>query len=622
MRCIDFVDATYYIKYSSNVLQIVISDESSDSSRLSASDKIKASALGSATQLQARLTNVRTLNKVQTQSSIEPPKDAVENVKAMSKLQLPPFIPSASVVQCAENGNGDSSAKQLVKLETTASENVEMNSGDERKVPCEPAASETKSLTSTPALHTSLAKTLIQNLIWKAIVEKQNSKEPVGGNLTQQFNLAGAPLPARIVTATVSAPSNTTSIPATGMPKVISVPFSNTLGTPSIPISGVTIPQTSVDLSKISVVSTVHSQSTRPLLLFRSSSMDPGSGDGRRTGSVELRHFTPDALMALQQSATNSVNPNLKSAPANFQQLRNFLASTSITVPRAEVLMETGLGHPVSSCMPATDSQKTKICFSPEETADQPRDYSLKSRKKCGQSEILGSKQPYSGKIEPLLLNSLKGKTVCGSATNKKSVPLIQRQLSDNNNQEKTIHDNRKMYESLAGKDSDSTKVKFENLPEKMNRTVISGKSAPPANTGMIASILNAGCISPASSEGKASLTFNKGQVTSKSNLCTATFNFNLGKTLLTNTDVIPSKSGSLTLRQPVDTKVMSNTRTTASSQGVLPMGCDKSVSSTNMSDEIAETLRSDTPPLVIDLGNSPTDPQSTKLSEQPMETG
>lgn len=161
--------------------------------------------------------------------------------------------------------------------------------------------------------------------------------------------------------------------------------------------------------------SAAHSQPTRPLLVVRSSSVDPMSADGRRMGSVELRHVTTDALLALQHSSTNSVNlahQNLTSSPIPFQQQPpSFLASRAAGFA---VAMETDKVPPVSNHVARKTLQSQVLAYASDGYSDEPKDLSLKSKKKSSpESASAGSVKTV--KPEPVLSPDDRPKATVGS---------------------------------------------------------------------------------------------------------------------------------------------------------------------------------------------------------------
>ncbi|KAK7106025.1 hypothetical protein V1264_017331 [Littorina saxatilis] len=203
---------------------------------------------------------------------------------------------------------------------------------------------------------------------------------------------------------TVQAPQSPSDMsrhaPVPGVTRVTPLPMPTTsvVTSPAISSIGLASP------SSTAVPSAAHSQPTRPLLILRSSSMDPGSADSPR---MEVRHVTADALLALQRSSSNSVNQNLKSAPANFdQQVRSFLSARQ-GMPGGlgtGVPMEASRVPPVSNHVSreSLQLQSRSYGFSMDGDSDQPKDLSLKSKKKdANESYTLGS-DSMSFKPDPL----------------------------------------------------------------------------------------------------------------------------------------------------------------------------------------------------------------------------
>ncbi|KAL8587219.1 hypothetical protein ACOMHN_013304 [Nucella lapillus] len=156
-----------------------------------------------------------------------------------------------------------------------------------------------------------LKKLLMQNLL-KFVAQKQNGGQARVVNFPPM--LGGAPL--ALTTPPTPTTATTTTAAETGL---------TTAGSPFAPVRGVnrvmplSVPTTSMVTSPAmservlspltaTTPSAAHLQPMRPLLVVRSSATDPVTADGRRMGSVELRHVTTDAILALQHSATNSVS--------------------------------------------------------------------------------------------------------------------------------------------------------------------------------------------------------------------------------------------------------------------------------------------------------------------------
>ena len=235
---------------------------------------------------------------------------------------------------------------------------------------------------------------LMQNLVMKAMAEKHNGGVGVssvhpGGVGVNVPALPGVLPPLSLTTlAAVSGGMGGlryAPVPAVARATPLPSPPSSVVTSPALSGLGLT-----TSLATTATPSAAHAQPTRPLLLFRSTSVDPGSGDGRRMGSVELHHVTPADLLALQRSATNSVNPansqTLKSGPLTFQQQMQivsargagggggggFMGSSGI------IPMETDRrGPPLSNHV----SQASLHGYGLDGDSDEPKDLSLKPRR-------------------------------------------------------------------------------------------------------------------------------------------------------------------------------------------------------------------------------------------------
>lgn len=224
----------------------------------------------------------------------------------------------------------------------------------------------------------------MQGFVMKALAEKRNGGHPDGVSSPALAEVLPLGLTAAVVSAspTSSAVGGPRYAPVLSMARVtpLPTPTSSVVTSPAISSIGL------ASSSSTATPSAAHSQHTRPLLLFRSTSVDPGSGDGRRMGSVELRHVTADALLALQQSSSNSINPanqNLKSVPLAFeQQIHSMLLARAGAGVGTGVPRETDQVPPISNHVSRERLQHRQLSRDEDGDSDEPKDLSLKSRRK------------------------------------------------------------------------------------------------------------------------------------------------------------------------------------------------------------------------------------------------
>ena len=229
---------------------------------------------------------------------------------------------------------------------------------------------------------------LMHGLMMKAMTEKHNGgcAHPEG---ISEPGLAGV-LPLGL-TAAANTSAGAGSSPTGGPrhPPLLGTARVTPLPTPTSSV--VTSPAISsvgqASLLSTATPSAAHSQHTRPLLVVRSASLHAGSADGRPTGSVELRHVTADALLALQQSSSNSVKPanqnlarhSLKSVPLTFeQQMRSCLMAGGVG---GGVAVETDGLPPLSNHVTRERARDRQRHYDPDGDWDEPRDLSLKPRR-------------------------------------------------------------------------------------------------------------------------------------------------------------------------------------------------------------------------------------------------
>lgn len=251
----------------------------------------------------------------------------------------------------------------------------------------------------------SLAK-VIQNLIIKAWTEKQNGGENAEARESPKPVVTSAPataLQARLAGLTSVTPGvsqvGMVTTPAEHSLKLVPISEQSAVRVSSFtPVMPVVASPSAAVSDKVSsgvlgtLPSVAHTQATRPLFLFRSSTNDPSGSSG---GSVELRHVTPDDLLALRQSPTNSVRPSLNTQPSSFQHLRSFLASSGIPLSRMNALpSENSQSKAAANHIIPDNLGVVKAFYEPDDVADQPKDYSLKSRKGEGTSVVKSDSEP------------------------------------------------------------------------------------------------------------------------------------------------------------------------------------------------------------------------------------
>lgn len=100
--------------------------------------------------------------------------------------------------------------------------------------------------------------------------------------------------------------------------------------------------------------------------------------------------MTADAFLALQRSSTNSVNaanqhlrdPNLRSAPPDFEKLRAFLATSQASgIMSGNIPMDISSSPPLANHVTADSRQQIRTFYDPTDSGDEPKDLSLKSLK-------------------------------------------------------------------------------------------------------------------------------------------------------------------------------------------------------------------------------------------------
>ena len=244
---------------------------------------------------------------------------------------------------------------------------------------------------------------LMHSLMMKAMTEKHNGgcAHPEG---ISEPGLAGV-LPLGLTAAAGSSPTGgPRHAPLLGTARVtpLPTPTSSVVTSPAISSVG------QASLLSTATPSAAHSQHTRPLLVVRSASLHAGSADGRPTGSVELRHVTADALLALQQSSSNSVKPanqnparhSLKSVPLTFeQQMRSCLMAGGVG---GGVAMETDGLPPLSNHVTQERARDRQRHYDPDGDWDEPRDLSLKPRRTESKAEgDFGAKWSLWGSASP-----------------------------------------------------------------------------------------------------------------------------------------------------------------------------------------------------------------------------
>ncbi|KAK7497100.1 hypothetical protein BaRGS_00011630 [Batillaria attramentaria] len=373
-----------------NNLEIVVSDESSDSVRTSASDK----ARNTLAAMRTHPVLMRSLSRGQPQSPSQPAPSTFVRRNSQG-----PTI----TVSTGSGANGTGKIIVTSSGTPTPSQSSPFPANQPwLRPPLDNAKSDSNQAVSEPVqspqalmgLQQKMAQLLMHSLVMRAMAEHRKEESQTGVNLTNPSSSGGEVSSSSSSVASIPSSSvGDVSVPSSSGTRLVSLPDGTVARVSPIPTSSIASPSGSrTEADSTSSPSPAHVQPTRPLLLFRSTSVDPGSGDGRRMGSVELRHVTADALLALQRSSTNSVNPanqrlrpvdsNLRSDPTNFEQLRNVLASSQPLVPRPNnIPMQIGSVPPVANHVSSDSLQHIRKFYDPNDSTDQPKDLSLKSRK-------------------------------------------------------------------------------------------------------------------------------------------------------------------------------------------------------------------------------------------------
>ena len=249
---------------------------------------------------------------------------------------------------------------------------------------------------------TSVTQEALKNVVAKAAAGKQNGGQPAAINMPMLSSVLSVPLE----TSPLASPgSSRFGHRVTPLP----VPTSSVVTSPAVSGLGATAgssvsPSAAHSQPAAHVQQSGPAQPTRPLLVLRRSSLDPTSGDRRPMGSIELRHVTTDALLALQRSSTNSVNPanrGLASPSVFSQHVHNILSGMSSP-------METERTPPVSNHV-SRESLPQQYSGGVDGDPDQPKDLSLKSKRASPLSDSKTKGQADQGAVSNRDLPSTMG---------------------------------------------------------------------------------------------------------------------------------------------------------------------------------------------------------------------